>query len=685
MDQPETMRPKTDAESSPSGGGPPAKTVPDYDLLRRIGSGAYGEVWLARSKATGVLRAAKIVWRHTFEDERPFRREFEGIQRFEKISREHPSQLALFHIGRNEAEGYFYYVMELADDLSVDGGVQSAALPSEGNVPIAPRRAEDSPPYRARTLRAELEHGRLPAARVLEIGLALSEALAHLHQHGLVHRDVKPSNVIFVNGRPKLADIGLVTDASDQCSIVGTEGYLPPEGPGTPQADIFALGKLLYEAATGIDRREFPKLPEGLRDWPDAQQMFEINEILLKACASNARARYANADAMLAELRLLVSGKSVKTKRTYQWYGAMVTRAVAALMTLGLLAATVSVLLRGRPPVDPASDGPDSTNDLANGYCEKAMSVIRNDTYHEFGEAYTNLHRAIQFDPSFARPYVGLLEFRLRDPGPFAKEESLQVLASKLKQLAPNTGATATAEAIVSYYDWDFTAAERYALQAIKISPRYELAHTWYGFMLARWDRPEESRAQLTNSLNLRPSKAIIYRCIGHAYYVERNFVQATNWYQKAIELDGHHRQDFWFEGSAQWALRDYVTSINTREQGDLLDTRNPSAVSNRYTRLRQALESGGPRGYWEQAWTDSESGSWRLYEKAKVRIELGDTNGALSLLQQSFASNEQLGGESGLLQLLFDECWDGLRDDPQFKMLLDKMTFTAVMPVQRK
>src|SRR5205814_655550 len=89
---------------------------------------------------------------------------------------------------------------------------------------------------------------RLPAARVLELGLALTEALAHLHAQGLVHRDIKPSNIIFVNGRAKLADIGLVTDASDTCSIVGTEGYLPLDGPGTPQADIFALGKVLYEA-----------------------------------------------------------------------------------------------------------------------------------------------------------------------------------------------------------------------------------------------------------------------------------------------------------------------------------------------------------------------------------------------------------------------------------------------------
>ena len=83
--------------------------------------------------------------------------------------------------------------------------------------------------------------------------------------------------MIFVKGRPKLADIGLVTDASDQCSIVGTEGYLPPEGPGTPQADIFSQGKVLYEISTGQDRRAFPDLPPQVKEWADSGAVLELN------------------------------------------------------------------------------------------------------------------------------------------------------------------------------------------------------------------------------------------------------------------------------------------------------------------------------------------------------------------------------------------------------------------------
>ena len=83
--------------------------VPDYELLPVIGQGSYGEVWLARN-LTGSFVALKIVRRDAFDHDRPFEREFEGIKRFEPISRSDPSQVAILHVCRGDS--FFYYVME---------------------------------------------------------------------------------------------------------------------------------------------------------------------------------------------------------------------------------------------------------------------------------------------------------------------------------------------------------------------------------------------------------------------------------------------------------------------------------------------------------------------------------------------------------------------------------------------
>ena len=73
--------------------------VPDHELLRVIGRGAYGEIWMART-VTGGLRAVKIVYRSTFESERAFLREFEGMSAFEPISREHGGFVDILHVVR---------------------------------------------------------------------------------------------------------------------------------------------------------------------------------------------------------------------------------------------------------------------------------------------------------------------------------------------------------------------------------------------------------------------------------------------------------------------------------------------------------------------------------------------------------------------------------------------------------
>src|SRR5947209_18532602 len=89
--------------------------VPGHELLLSIGGGSYGQVWLARN-VMGTLRAIKVVWGSTFEQAGHFEREYKGLQKFEPISRSHEGLVDILQVGRDDAAGYFYYVMELADD-----------------------------------------------------------------------------------------------------------------------------------------------------------------------------------------------------------------------------------------------------------------------------------------------------------------------------------------------------------------------------------------------------------------------------------------------------------------------------------------------------------------------------------------------------------------------------------------
>ena len=197
--------------------------------------------------------------------------------------------------------------MELADaaqqrvEREIELRVESVATPAKDSQ-LSTQASLNS--YTPRTLPRDTRPvARLPLDECLRVGLALTSALDFLHWQRLVHRDIKPSNIIYVDGSPKLADIGLVAPMDEARSYVGTEGYIPPEGPGTPQADIFSLGKLLFELRTGRDARQFPDFgtPAGTPSDPTT----EFRRIVSKACASDVRERYATAQAMHDELQQL--------------------------------------------------------------------------------------------------------------------------------------------------------------------------------------------------------------------------------------------------------------------------------------------------------------------------------------------------------------------------------------------
>ena len=270
----------------------PAFLIPDHSLERLVGRGAYGEVWLARN-VIGAFHVVKLVKRRGFPSDEPYEREFHGIQKFMPLSRSHPGFVHILHVGRNNEEKFFYCIMEAGDDQVTGQRIKAET-------------------YQPRTLASEIDRvGMLGPEEGVRLGLALSEALEHLHAQGLIHRDIKPPNIIFVNGAPKFADIGLVTEmdgADGRVSQVGTEGYLAPEGPGSPGADVYALGKLLYEAVMGRDRRMFPEVPTAVFEQPEESLLRRLNEVIFRACEADPARRFRTAAELHRALNELERG-----------------------------------------------------------------------------------------------------------------------------------------------------------------------------------------------------------------------------------------------------------------------------------------------------------------------------------------------------------------------------------------
>jgi CHASE2 domain-containing sensor protein len=265
--------------------------APDYELLQPpIGEGSFGKVWIVRN-AIGQWQALKAVYQSKFGANRhPYESEFRGLQKYKPVSEKHPGLLRIDLVSKMKDEGYFYYIMELGD-------AQASGWEN------------DPSSYKPRDLENMRKQagGPLPLPECIRIATILTDALNFLHCHGLTHRDIKPSNVIFVSGRPKLADIGLVTDIRPPDKIntfVGTPGYMPPppEPPGTPHADIYALGMLLYVISTGYDPKFFPDIATTIMERREHAEFVRLDAIVLKACQPDIKQRYQTAGEMLRDL-----------------------------------------------------------------------------------------------------------------------------------------------------------------------------------------------------------------------------------------------------------------------------------------------------------------------------------------------------------------------------------------------
>lgn len=299
----------------------PSCSIPNYDLLARIGFSDHSEVWLARHRMLRTFRAVKIVRPQTIEADRHLEKEIAGVRCFEPVSREHEGLMDLLEVGELPDHSGFWYAMELADPDPAPKAVKFSDMVTLPVTEALPPGTEAAFPggYRPHTLAVELaRRGRFSPRDTLEIGLRLAEALAYLHsrQPPLVHRDLKPENAIYVGGQLKLADPGLVSWTSERATWCGTPGYVAPEGPGQPAADVFSLGKTLYVMLTGLSPYRFPETPSTVDSSSDLRLWGQLNAVICRACAEAPADRYPTAVELRDDLARIRAGREPRLGRS---------------------------------------------------------------------------------------------------------------------------------------------------------------------------------------------------------------------------------------------------------------------------------------------------------------------------------------------------------------------------------
>jgi serine/threonine-protein kinase len=295
-----------------------------YRIIRKLGSGGMANVYLAEDQELGRRVAIKILNdRHANDDQfvERFRREAKNA-----AGLSHPNIVSIYD--RGEAEGTYYIAMEFLDGRSL-----KELIVSRGPAPV-------------------------PVA--IDYARKILDALRFAHRNGIVHRDIKPHNVIVdAEGRVKVTDFGIARAGASQMtevgSIIGTAQYLSPEqakgAPVDQTSDLYSVGIVLYELLTGkvpftgdspveIAMKHIsaaPEPPSALReDVPP-----DLDKIVLRALAKTPEDRYPSAEEMDRDLARVAQGLSV-SRETEE----------AATQILSRAAVTPATMVAGppRPP-----------------------------------------------------------------------------------------------------------------------------------------------------------------------------------------------------------------------------------------------------------------------------------------------------------------------------------------------
>ncbi len=345
----------------------PGESLDGYRVIRLIGSGGFGEVWLCQSEAMGDFRALKFI---PAVDPGRVEKEFDALCRYRTAAGQlrSPSIMPIEHVNRRP--GGLFYIMPLADGFGADDPRNLTWCPSTMAAAIESRRSAFS---------------WFTSEEIKEFIAPILQALQLLSDAGLVHRDVKPDNILFLNGTPCLGDISLLGEDSHQITRRGTPGYSAPswfvESGGHP--DMFGAATTLYSLLTGnppdkMGRVAFrwPPQGEGSLSASEKQEWQRIHRIIRRAVDERPAERFVTFDAMAKALD--GSAAPENSRGTSRYRGRLL---LAGLVGLILIGAIVAALRHSpdnqKPPLAPPTAAQKSDPSNPGGLTDKELADYR--------------------------------------------------------------------------------------------------------------------------------------------------------------------------------------------------------------------------------------------------------------------------------------------------------------------
>ncbi|OQA82902.1 MAG: Serine/threonine-protein kinase PrkC [Lentisphaerae bacterium ADurb.Bin242] len=258
--------------------------IPNFAIVELCGRGGSSEVWLGIDD-DGIKRAIRIMDKVNEETAHRIEAESKAIALYRNVASQHANLLEILYIGKTPK--YLYYVTELADNV-----------------------AQFDNKYEPDTLAWRIQNSACTPDEVIGYIEAILDGIEQLHTHHIAHHDLKPENILFVKKILKVADPGLIA-SSRETLHAGTSGFHPPWDATGIEADIYAIGKIIYCLFTREDATKFPEIPDTLQIEPWAL----LNEIALKCCELDPAARYKTIQEIRQDIEKRRKPSSLRTLR----------------------------------------------------------------------------------------------------------------------------------------------------------------------------------------------------------------------------------------------------------------------------------------------------------------------------------------------------------------------------------